>query len=135
MTVADIGATLTNASRLGSNAGILLQAVENRAALAVLELEEAGTHLQRTLLSGAIAIGALLLCGVTVSLFVAAAFWDTPHRLTAIAIVGVLQLATAAVAAWSCLAGWRRLRLFTDLREQLSKDCACLREVLKPDPS
>ncbi len=135
MTASDIGATLTNASRLGSNAGLLLQAVENRAVLAVLELEEAGTHLRKTLVAACVAAAASLLGGFTLSLLVAAIFWDTSHRVTAIAIVAAVQIALAAGGAWFALAGWRRARLFSDLRDQLTKDCACLREVLKPDHS
>lgn len=130
MSVADIGATVVNASRLGANAGVILHAAENRAALALLEVEAAALQVRPLVVVGSICLACLFLSGLALTLAFAGAFWDSEHRVLALGLLGLVELAAAiAAAAWAM----RRVRqwvMFRDLREQLAKDIACLRELL-----
>jgi len=132
--LADLGATLENAARLGSQAGLLLQALEHRAALANLELEEARKHASVVVVVGAMSLLLLLLVGTTLGLIVAAAFWDTPHRVLALVLFGAGELLLAGAAAWYVRHRWRCWRLLEHTRDQLTKDLSCLREILRRNP-
>lgn len=134
MLAADIGATLENVTRLGSNAGLVLRALENRAALAALELGEARDRVQLTLVCLALSAVLLLLTGVTVAFVVAAIFWDTPHRVLALAILGGVELLLGVGGVWYALRQWKRWQPLEHTRDQLAKDSACLREMFTRTP-
>ncbi len=134
MLAADIGATLENVTRLGSNADVVLRALENRAALATLELEEARQRMEAMAVAGAASAIVALLVGVTANLIVAAIFWDTPHRVLALSILGGVELVVAIGGAWFACSRWRQWRPLEHTRDQLSKDSACLREVFSREP-
>lgn len=134
MIASDIGTTMANASRLGANADLLLQALENRAALATLEFEEARHGLTTALVWSVVSTLALFLAAITGTAVVAALFWDTPHRVTALVTLGLIELVVAGSGAWWVIAHWKRWQLFERLRDQLTKDSACLREILTPNP-
>jgi uncharacterized membrane protein YqjE len=109
---------------------VAINGVEHRAALASLEFSE----LKRDLaLSGALVLTAsfaTLLAGTAALLLVAAIYWDTEHRVSAMAIA----LAVLATLAVGCLAAaWRfvsRLQILPAVREQLKKDRTCLGTIL-----
>lgn len=133
MLAADIGATIENASRLGSNADVLLRALENRMALAGLELEEARQRAERAFLAALASGTLLLLTGTALNLLVAAIFWDTPNRVLALLILAGVQLLLAATLGWWSYAHWKRWEPLEHTRDQLAKDSACLREIFNRD--
>jgi uncharacterized membrane protein YqjE len=130
MLAADLGATIEKAARLGSRAGLLLRAVEHRAALAALELAEAQRLCLRTLTVAVLGAVLLLLAGGTVALLVAAVYWDTEYRVLALALLGGVELVAGVAGVWFALARWRRWAPFEHTRDQLDKDASCLREIL-----
>lgn len=132
MPAANLGATLETITRLGANAGLLLRALENRAALAAVELEEARLRAVATLLVAGVSTGVLFLAGATASLLVAAIFWDTPHRVLALALFGAFELLVAAGGGWWAWSRWQRWRPLEHTRDQFTKDAECLREIFKP---
>ena len=99
----------------------------------MLEVEDAGQRVARALLWATLAAIAALLAGLTLTVLVAAIFWDGPHRVTALAVLGLIELGLAGTAAALVIRHWQRWQLFTHLRDQLTKDCSCIREVLTPD--
>jgi uncharacterized membrane protein YqjE len=65
-----------------------------------------------------------------VNLIVAAIFWDTPHRVTALVWFAVLEIATSVGIVLWLRSRWNRFALFSATREQLKKDCECLHDLL-----
>lgn len=131
MLAADLAATLETATRLGAHGDLLLRALENRAALAALELEEAGRRLTAAAVVCTLAGVLLLIAGFGVTLLVAAIAWDTPARVPAIAWTCGLELVLALVLGGVAWTRWTNLRLLEHTRDQLTKDAACLREVIR----
>ena len=117
--------------RLGSSVTVIARGVEHRAELAALELDEARTNtvsLLTLLVAGAVVA---LLTGFALNFFVAALWWDTPHRLLSIGLLAGVQ----AVAAIWLIARWRHQarswRPRASTFEQLRKDGQCLHELIK----
>jgi len=130
MIAADLGALLSNVTRFGSNADLVFRALENRAALAALELEEA-RHRFLSVACGIVLTGMMLLmAGVTATAIVAAIYWDTPHRTTSLIILGAIEIVVVAAGICYVRSQWKRWQLFELSRQQLAKDSACLREIL-----
>jgi uncharacterized membrane protein YqjE len=135
MVASDLGATLSNVSRIGSSADLLLRAIDNRAALAALELAEAKRRLTMLAIWSVIGALALLLGGITITWIVAAIFWDTPQRVTALVVLALLQFVVVVASGWFVHSRWHRWSLFEDSREQFAKDVACLREIVSQNQS
>lgn len=130
MTVGDLTDTLHGAARIGARSDTVLRGIENRAALASLELEEGFQSVLSVLGWVVLAASAALFVGVTVNLLVAAAFWDTPHRLSALAALGVCELVVGLVAGALARMRWRAWFPLEHTRDQLKKDSRCLRQIL-----
>lgn len=130
MTMADLSDTLRGAARIGARSETVFRGIENRAALASLELEE-GCRVTFSVLGWVVlSASATLLAGVTVNFIVAAAFWDTPHRFTALAVVGACELLAAFAAGVIARMRWRAWFPLEHTRDQLKKDSQCLRQIL-----
>jgi len=130
MFAADLAATLETANRLRAHGDLVLRALENRAALAVLELEEAYRRLAAAATLGAVCAALVLLAGVSATFLVAAISWDTPARVAALAWTSGVEVVLAVIVGGLTRARWKRLRLLEHTRDQLTKDAACLREVI-----
>jgi uncharacterized membrane protein YqjE len=130
MTVSDFTETLRGAARIGARSQTVFRGIENRAALASLELEEGCGAMLSVLGWVVFAASAALLVGVTVNFMVAAAFWDTPHRFTALAVLGVCELLAGLVAGAFARMRWRAWFPLEHTRDQLKKDSQCLRQIL-----
>jgi uncharacterized membrane protein YqjE len=129
MVASNLGAALANVTRLGSSAELILRALDNRVALAALELQEARQRLAAIVVWSAVGILALLLAGITVTAVVAAIFWDTPHRVTALVTLGVIEVAAAIASGWYVYSRLHRWVLLEHSRDQIAKDTVCLREI------
>jgi hypothetical protein len=89
-------------SRIKTGVDVVLRGVEHRGELAGLELEELRSELATTGVLAATAGAAFLLGGIALTLLVAAIYWDTPHRVSAL---GWLAPALAGVASFRGHAG------------------------------
>lgn len=78
----------------------LLAMGQTRLALLATELEEEKQRLLATLAWGAVALLLGCMACLFLAAFVTVLFWDTPHRLLAMACVTLLFAAGAAWAAW-----------------------------------
>jgi uncharacterized membrane protein YqjE len=130
MNVQDVAGMFSGLSRLRQSADVIMRGVENRAELAALELGEVRREAMIAIVVAGVCAAVLLLAGVAVNLLVAAIFWDTPHRVTALAWVLGIELALGIGGSL-----WLRHRLmqfdpFAATREQLRKDSVCLHELL-----
>jgi uncharacterized membrane protein YqjE len=125
---------MTGVSRLQSSAAALVRGLDHRAELASLEMSEARDHAVG--ISGLFLLSAVaaLLTGFALNFFVAALWWDTPHRLLALGLSVAVQAAVATTAAVICV---RRARLWRPLPQtidQFKKDSQCLHELLTSRP-
>jgi len=121
---------LPGLGRLQSSASVLVRGIDHRAELASLELSEAKDRAIG--FSGLLVAGIVtaLLTGFALDIFVAALWWDTPHRLLAIGILVVVQ---AVVAVIAFARGFKQVKLWHPLFQtinQLKKDTQCLRDLL-----
>jgi uncharacterized membrane protein YqjE len=122
---------LPGLGRLQSSAATILRGADHRAELASLELGEArdkALGLSVLFLIGAVAT---LLTGFALNLFVAALWWDTPHRLLAIGLLAGVQAAGAIGAIAVCVSRARQWNPLSETFDQLKKDTQCLHELLK----
>ena len=122
--------TEPSSGRFQASAAVVARGVEHRAELAGLELCEA-RH-EALSLTGLFLIGAVaaLLTGFAINFFVAALWWDTPHRLLAIGLTAGIQAVVATVVIVLCV---RRARVWRPLAftiDQIKKDSQCLRDLL-----
>ncbi len=112
---------------------VALRGLRHRSELAGIELGEARDRLLIALLLLLGAALLALLAGGVLTLFVAAAFWDTAYRLHAIAILGLCHIAGAGI----CFLRFRQLLRTWDpfalTKEQLRQDAACI-ETLMDEP-
>lgn len=97
--------TLAHAVR--SLAATLVAAGRTRFELFSLELAEQKTLVLRLVLAMVVAMACLGMAVLVFTGWVIAAFWDTPHRLLAIALVGLFWLVVGGVAAWRA---WRAVQ-------------------------
>jgi uncharacterized membrane protein YqjE len=125
---------LSGVSRIPSSAAALLRGLDHRAELAALELGEARDHATGIAALFLISAVAALLTGFALNFFIAALWWDTPHRLLALGFSTVVQGAIAAGTAFACLRRARRWRPLPETVEQFKKDSQCLHELLSPPP-
>ena len=130
MTPADAGAFVAGFSRFQAGADVALHALEHRAELEALELDEARGRALLAALLVAVGGAALLLAGVAITVLVAAVYWDTPQRVGAITWVVVIDVVLAAVVVTFLGVRFRNWRPFHATREQLRKDCVCLHQVM-----
>ncbi|ATC65534.1 hypothetical protein CMV30_17140 [Nibricoccus aquaticus] len=123
-------ALLPGIDRLQASAAVLARGFDHRAELASLELGDARDHAVG--LSGLFLIGAVaaLLTGFAANFFVAALWWDTPHRLLAIGLAALVQAAVATTSIALCIHRARRWRPLPLTIDQLKKDSQCLRDLL-----
>jgi uncharacterized membrane protein YqjE len=123
-------APLTGLGRLQSSAAVLARGLDHRAELASVEMDEARDH--ATGLFGLFLLGAIaaLLTGFAINFFVAALWWDTPHRLLSLGILAGVQGAVAAAALLTALRRTRKWHPLSHTFDQLKKDSQCLRELL-----
>jgi uncharacterized membrane protein YqjE len=116
---------------LGTVIRLLNDALENRLALAGVELDE--TRVQATvsaLLLGAVSC-LVIFAGFAFTLMAAALVWDSPHRGAWLAGLGGVYLVAAATVAFVL---WRRVRdwrPFAETKSQLNQDQQCLKELTK----
>ncbi|MCU0794187.1 MAG: phage holin family protein [Opitutaceae bacterium] len=121
-------------TRIPSSAAAMLRGLDHRAELATLELGEAREHATGIAALFLISAVAALLTGFAVNLFIAALWWDTPHRLLAVGAAIAVQGALAAGAAGACLRRARSWRPLPETIDQFKKDSQCLHELLTPPP-
>jgi uncharacterized membrane protein YqjE len=116
---------------LGTVVRLLNDAVENRIALAGVELDE--TKVQASVSAMLIGVVALLvnLAGFAFTLMAAALVWDSAHRGAWLAGLGGLYGLAAAAVGYVL---WRRLRAwqpFAETKSQLTQDQQCLKALTK----
>jgi uncharacterized membrane protein YqjE len=116
--------------RLQASAAAILRGADHRSELASIELGEARD--QATGISVLFLVGAVsaLLAGFAANFFVAALWWDTPHRLLAVGLAAGVQAVISAVALTLCVARARQWHPFPQTFEQLRKDTKCLHDLL-----
>jgi uncharacterized membrane protein YqjE len=115
--------------RLESRSGTVLRGFENRAALAAVEIEEGKEVLTSAIVWLFVAMAAGLLVGLALTFLVAAVFWDTPHRVTALVVLALVELAVAVIAGAVARVRWRSWFPLEQTRAQLKKDSECLRQM------
>jgi uncharacterized membrane protein YqjE len=117
--------------RVGDYARVCFTGARHRAELAALELVEARNTAIASALWWAGGVLLLLLGSATLTALVAAAFWNTPYRLTALGIMAAVYLGGAA----TCFLQFRhRLRSWQPFHEtagQIRKDASCLGELMQ----
>lgn len=125
-------APLPGLGRLQSSAAVLARGFDHRAELAAIELGEARDHAVG--ISGLFMLGAVaaLLTGFAINFFVAALWWDTPHRLLAIGLLAGVQGAVALTAVLTAVNRARSWYPLAHTFDQLKKDSQCLRDLLTP---
>lgn len=120
------GALRHGVPRLAASARVLLRALGHRLDLAALEAREARVELVFFVALLGMAVAAAFLAGFTLSLLVAAIFWDTPYRVVALVCLAVAQIAAAVAGLGWVRARARAWRPLAETREQLRKDAECL---------
>jgi uncharacterized membrane protein YqjE len=121
-------------SRLRSSAATVLRGLDHRAELASLELGEARGHATGIAALFLVSAVAALLTGFALNFFVAALWWDTPHRLLALGVSTLTQALVAAGSAFACVRRARRWRPLPETFEQLRRDSQCLHQLLNSPP-
>lgn len=118
--------------RIGDYAKVILSGVGHRTELACIEFAEAR---DAALIATLWIVGALMLVmlGVaTLTACIAAAFWDTPHRLTVLALMGFGYLAAAAAAFFFLRRKLTEWQPFAETSEQIRKDTQCIQDLIQP---
>jgi uncharacterized membrane protein YqjE len=116
---------------LGTAVRLFNDALENRLALAGVELDE--TKAQATVAAVLLGVAACLVnfAGFAFTLMVAAFVWDSPHRGAWLAGLGGFFVLAAGAVSFIL---WRRLRdwkPFAETKSQLNQDQQCLKELTK----
>lgn len=106
-------------------------AVEHRAELAAVELGEAGSHVQTSLLLFLGAAVFALLTGFAFTLMVAGIVWDLPHRGWWLAGLFAVYFAGTAGLVFSLRHRFQTWRPLKETRSQLKQDHQCLRTLFK----
>jgi uncharacterized membrane protein YqjE len=120
--------------RLQSSAAVFVRGIDHRAELAALEMGEARDHAVGITGLFLISAVAALLTGFAINFLVAALWWDTPHRVLAIALSIAVQATIAVAAAALCVKRARVWRPLSQTIDQLKKDSQCLHELLAARP-
>jgi uncharacterized membrane protein YqjE len=120
--------------RLQSSAAVFVRGIDHRAELAALEMSEARDHAVGITGLFLISAVAALLTGFAINFLVAALWWDTPHRVLAIALSIAVQATIAVTAATLCVKRARVWRPLSQTIDQLKKDSQCLHELLAARP-
>jgi uncharacterized membrane protein YqjE len=126
----DTSSLIPGLDRLQSSAAIIVRGADHRAELASIELGEARDQAMGISVLFLVGAVAALLTGFALNLLIAAIWWDTPHRVLAIAIAGGVQVAISATALLVCIARARQWHPFPQTFEQLRKDTRCLNDLL-----
>lgn len=116
---------------LGTALRFFNDAIENRCALAGVELEETRAHASASALLLGVVVGLVNFAGFAFTLMIAALVWDSPHRVAWLAgLSGGYAVAAGGVAyfLWQRLRDWRP---FAETKSQLNQDQQCLRELTK----
>jgi uncharacterized membrane protein YqjE len=129
-----LGAALSSSTRLPSlsqAASLASEALGHRMQLAGLELDEAGSHAQASLVLLAVSVLFGLLGGFAFTLTLAALVWDSPHRPWWLAGLCAAYLAISGIAAFVLARRFRTWRPFSETRAQLQQDQACLNQLIQ----
>lgn len=131
MSLLNPGETRSRVPSLGTVFRLANDALENRLALAGVELDE--TKVQATVAALLLGVVACLVnfAGFAFTLMIAALVWDSEHRVAWLAaLAGGYALAAGAVsfALWWRLRDWRP---FAETKAQLNQDQQCLKELTK----
>jgi uncharacterized membrane protein YqjE len=102
-----------------------LAILENRFALAVIELQEEREKVLHSLLYAMAAAVCVLLAGITLTILVAIAFWGN-HPIVALSVLMALYLTIAAVFYLRLRKLRREWELLPSTIEQMRKDRECL---------
>lgn len=116
---------------LGAVVRLLNDALENRLALAGVELDETKSHVSVAAVLLGIVACLVIFAGFAFTLMVAALVWDSPHRGAWLAGLGgfyVLAAAAVSFVLWRRLKGWQP---FAETKSQLNQDQQCLKELTK----
>lgn len=116
---------------LGESVRLGAEALSHRAELAVLELEEAGSHARTSALLAAVAAYLVLFTGFAFTLLVAALVWDSPQRGLWLAGLCGLYLIGSASAALLLMRRLRTWQPFAEVKSQLKQDHQCLSQLLQ----
>lgn len=135
MSTPEIASLIPRLLRLQAAADIVWRALGHRGELAALECKAARSELATTGVLVAAATVALLLAGFALTLLVAAIFWDTPHRVTAICGLAGGEIVVGLVAGAWARRRWRSWEPLTNTRRQLQQDAECVREILRKTPA
>lgn len=120
-------------SLLPAGARLLLRALTHRLALLSLELEENRERLASASVLLALLTVVFVLAGMGLLLLVAAIYWDTSLRVTALALATGTLVAIAIGGAISLRRHWRNWHPFQATRATLEEDIQWLRRILR-DP-
>lgn len=131
MSLLNPGEARSRVPSLGTVFRLANDALENRLALAGVELDE--TKVQASVAALLLGIVACLVnfAGFAFTLMVAALVWDSEHRTAWLAALGGTYALGAAAVSFVL---WRRLRAWTPFAEtkaQLNQDQQCLKELTK----
>jgi uncharacterized membrane protein YqjE len=117
--------------RVGDYARVLFTGARHRAELAALELIEARNAAIASGLWWAGAVLLLMLGSATLTALVAAAFWDTPYRLAALAVMAAVYLGGAVTCFLQVRRRLRSWQPFHETAGQIRKDALCLGELMQ----
>lgn len=118
-------------ARLMRCAPHLARAFGTRRELALLELREAAS---RSAVALAVAFSAAFffcLALVSLTVVVAAVYWDTPHRVFAVSIVAGIEALAAIVCAVWVWVSWRRWQFFQSTLDQMEQDAGCVSRIFE----
>jgi uncharacterized membrane protein YqjE len=103
--------------------------VENRLALALVEIQEEREKILRSLWLAIVASVCLLLAGFTVTLIVAIAFWGN-HPIAALLALMALYLSVAGIMSLRLAKLQREWNVLSATIDELKKDRECLGKIL-----
>jgi uncharacterized membrane protein YqjE len=115
-------------------APVLLRHVAAYAELIALDIARAQRELGATLLASILAGLCLLATLIFACIGIIAYYWDTPHRVTAIAwLAGAFLLVAVAALGYRARLAQRRSPFLADLRAQWEQDRVLLERILSSD--
>lgn len=131
----EIGGLFALLAKLRRCAPHLLQGATNRRDLALLELQETVRKCVVSLVMACAAALLLCLAAVSLTFIIAAIYWDTPQRVTALVILASVE-AFLGIAGFLWLwLSWKRWKFFQTTLEQLEKDTECLSHLIQSPQS